>query len=346
MAATVIATWLYAEREGEESFYPQVVGQGAPSSTRFQAVYWRCVATFFATAARTSPDARLVFYTNAPAVPDVDGHAVGALLAALGVEVVERPFTYVPPDGYYGAWRNQFYVLDLLDALAETLGDDDVGVLLDSDCVWTRPADALAEATRRHGALTLDVGLGEDEWQNGLTRREMGAIYADLDGAPVGPPPPYIGGEIQAATGAAMRQITETAREVWEEMLRRHEAGRPKFNEEAHLLSYVYRRLGIAEGTANAFVDRIYTSLKDGKTVRPEHVDLMLWHLPNEKRYGYRRLFPDVMDRGSWFWTMPVGDAWRQRLGRFLGVPRRTPAKAVLDVGAAVRDKVAGRFRS
>lgn len=342
MAETVVATWLYAEREGEESVYPQVGGRS--SSTWFQAIYWRCVAVFFATAARTSPGARRVFYTNVPTVPDVDGRDVGALLAELGVEVVERPFTYVPPAGYYGSWRNQFYVLDLLDAFAESLGDDDVGVLLDSDCVWTRPADALAEATRRHGALTLDVGLGEDEWQNGLTRRQMGAIYAELDGEQVEPPPPYIGGEIQAATGATARQITEVAREVWAEMLRRHETGLPKFNEEAHLLSYVYRRLGIEEGTANAFTDRIYTSLKDAKTVRPEHLDLMLWHLPNEKRYGYRRLFPAVMDRGSWFWTMPVGDDWRRRLGRVLGVPRRTPTKAVLDAGAALRDKVRARL--
>ena len=339
---TVQATWLYAEREGEESVYPQVGGRS--SSTWFQAVYWRCVAIFFASAARTSPGARRVLYTNVPTVPDVDGHDLGAFLEALGGEVVVRPFTYVPPVGYYGSWRNQFYVLDLLDAFAETLADDDVGVLLDSDCVWTLPADALAEAARRHGALTFDVGLGPDEWQNGLTRREMGAIYADLDGAPVGPPPPYIGGELMATTGTTARALAEAARPVWEEMLRRHAGGLPKFNEEAHLLSYLYRRLGIAEGTANAFIERIYTSLKDGKNVAPEHLGLMLWHLPNEKRYGLRRLFPDVMDRASWFWTGAPDAAWRRRLGRVLGVPRRTPTKALLDVSAALRDKARARL--
>ena len=117
-----------------------------------------------------------------------------------------------------------------------------------------------------------------------------------------------------------MRQLAEAARPVWAEMLRRHAAGRPRFNEEAHLLSYLYHRLGIESGTANAFIDRIYTSLKDGKTVAPRHLDLMLWHLPNEKRYGLRRLFPDVLDRDSWFWTAPP-DRWRRRLGRTLGVP-------------------------
>ena len=346
---STIATWLYAECEGEESVYPQVGGRS--SSTWFQAVYWRCVATFFATASRTTPAANLKLYSNVEAVPDIDGDDVGALLASLGVEVVARPFTFIPPAGYYGSWRNQFYVLDLLEAFAESLSDLEVGVLLDSDCVWTRPGAALVEATRHHGALTLDVGLGPDEWQNGLTRREMGAIYADLDGAALEARPeqrrravpPYLGGEILAATGQTARRMASTARDVWHAQLGRHAAGLPKFNEEAHLLSYVYHRLGVEAGTANPFIDRIYTSLKDGKTVAPRHLDLMLWHLPNEKRYGLRRLFPAVMDRASWFWTTPPDERWRRRMGRVLGVPRRTPTKATLDVGAAVRDKLARR---
>lgn len=341
MAPTTIATWLYAEAEGEESFYPQVGGR--PSSPWFQAVYWRCVAIFFASAARTSPDAARVLWTNAPSVPDVDGHDLGAFLDGLGVEVATRPFTYRPPRGYYSAWQNQFYVLDLVEALGERLGDG-VGVLLDSDCVWTRPAAPLVEAVVERGALTLDVGLGEDEFQNGLTRREMGALYADL-GAPAEGVPPYLGGEIVAVTGATAQTLAREARPVWEEMLRRHADGRATFKEEAHLLSFLYHRLGIESGTADPFIDRIYTSLKDGKTVRPDHLDLMLWHLPNEKRYGLRRLFPVVLDRSSWFWALSPDEAWRRRLGAVLGVPQRTPTKAVLDVGAAVRDKVRARLR-
>ena len=154
------------------------------------------------------------------------------------------------------------------------------------------------------------------------------------------PAPPYIGGELVAATGSVLRAIAEEAHQVWDVMLQRHAAGKATFKEEAHLLSFLYHRLGIETGTANPFIDRIYTSLKDGRTVRPEHVHLMLWHLPNEKRYGLRRLFPAVMDTTSWFWSLPVGEAWRQQIGRVVGVPRRTPRKAVLDVGAAVRDKL------
>ena len=341
MSAPIIATWFYAERAGEESVYPQVGGRS--SSTWFQAVYWRCVVDFFAASARVNPDARHRLYTNVDAVPDVEGFDTAAFLARHGVETVVLPYASKPPAGWFGAWANQFYVLDVAAHLAETLPHADaVGVLLDSDCVFTQPIGPLVDAARRHGALTFDARIAPDEEQNGLTPRQMGRIYAELggssgDGAEV--IPAYVGGEIVAATRDALAAITAEAQALWPEMIRRHEAGLPKFNEEAHLLSFIYHRLGFALGTADPFIDRMFTWFT-GATVRPGHEDLMLWHLPNEKRLGLRRLFRDVADEGSWFWALPVGDTWRARLGRTLGVPGRTPTKWVLDLGQAVRDKI------
>ncbi|WP_412068171.1 hypothetical protein [Rubrivirga sp. IMCC43871] len=340
MPATVISTWFYAEQEGEESVYPQVGGRS--SSTWFQAVYWRCVVDFFAASARVNPDVEHRLYTNVDTIPDVEGFDTGAFLARLGVEIVVLPYAMRPPAGYFGAWANQFYVLDVTAHLAETLGPDDVGLLLDSDCVFTRPVGPLADAAREHGALTFNAQIGPDEEQNGLTPREMGQIYQSLGGGSgdgADPIPAYVGGEIVAGTGTALAAIVAEARAVWPEMLRRHEAGLPKFNEEAHLLSYVYHRLDYPLGTADPFIDRMFTWFT-GATVAPGHEEMMIWHLPNEKRLGLRRLFRAVADDASWFWTMPTDGPWRQRLGQTLGVPKRTPVKWVRDVGRAVRDKV------
>ena len=344
MTPPTIATWFYAEREGAESVYPQVGGRS--SSTWFQAVYWRCVVDFFGASARVNPDARHRLYTNVDAVPDIDGFDTAAFLDRLGVETVVLPYAWEPPAGYFGAWANQFYVLDVTRHLAESLAPDAVGVLLDSDCVFTRPAAPLVAAAETHGVLTLDANIGPDEEQNGLTPRQMGQIYAELDGAPTAGAagggaagiPTYVGGEIVAGTRPALQAVVAEAERLWPEMLRRHEAGLPKFNEEAHLLSYVYHSLGYPVGTADPFLDRIYTWFT-GATVRPGHEDLMIWHLPNEKRLGLRRLFDAVRDERSWFWDAPDA-AWRARLGTTLGVPRRTPAKWVRDVAQAVRDKV------
>ena len=340
MSAPIISTWFYAEREGEESIYPQVGGRS--SSTWFQAVYWRCVVDFFAASVRVNPDAVHRLYTNEPTIPDIDGFDTAGFLERHGVEHIVLPYASKPPAGYFGAWANQFYVLDVATHLADTLPEADaVGILLDSDCVFTRPVGPLVEAARTHGALTFDARIGPDEEQNGLTPRQMGRIYADLggfsgDGAD--PIPAYVGGEIVAGTRDALRAVTDEAASLWPEMLRRHEAGLPKFNEEAHLLSFVYHRLGYSVGTADPFIDRIYTWFT-GANVRPGHERMMIWHLPNEKRLGLRRLFRAVRDEASWFWTLPA-DAWRDRLGRTLGVPSRTPTKWLLDLGRAVRDKV------
>ena len=146
-APPVLSTWFYAERAGEESVYPQVGGRS--SSDWFQAVYWRCVVGFFATSARVNPDAEHRLYTNVDAVPDVDGLQTEAFLGELGVETVVLPYASRPPAGWFPAWANQFYVLDVAAHLAETLpADDAVGVLLDSDCVFTRPVGPLVEAAR------------------------------------------------------------------------------------------------------------------------------------------------------------------------------------------------------
>ena len=344
MSEFLISTWFYAEHEGEESVYPQVGGRS--SSTWFHAVYWRCVVDFFAVSTRVNPGAVHRFYTNVASIPDVDGFSTRSFLDRLGVEVVVLPYASRPPKGYFGAWANQFYVLDIAAHLAETLpADDAVGLILDSDCMFTRPAGPLVVAARTYGALTYDARIGPDEEQNGLTPREMGQIYADLlhpygvadlDRAAI---PAYVGGEIVAATRETLATIVNEANGLWPEMLRRHEAGLPKFNEEAHMLSFVYHRLGFPVGTADPYIDRMYTWFTK-VNVRPGHEDMTIWHLPNEKKWGLRRLFEAIRDDHSWFWALPPEDEWRRCLGRMLGVPRRTPHKWLQDVGSTLRDKV------
>ena len=338
-APPTVVTWLYAEAPGEESVYPQVIGHGAPSSTRFQAVYWRCVAVFFASLHRHQSGARAVLATNVEAAPTVDGHDLAALLARWGVETVRLPYTFQPPEGYWGAWRNQFYVFDVVRWLAGRLGDGDVGMVLDSDCVWARPPGRMAAMARRHGALTYDLGLPEGGDQNGLSLDAMAALYTDLDGHAPATPPPYVGGELVAATAETLRRIDGRADDLWAEMLRRHDAGLPKFNEEAQALSYLYHALGIPYGTANPYLRRIWTTLVKGDDARGPDLDLTVWHVPGEKRYGLRRLFNEAVDAGSPFWTLD-GQDWRRHVARQVGLPRRSLGKLARDLPVALRDKL------
>ena len=336
-----VATWLYAEPESEQSHYPRVVGEGASSTERFQAVYWRCAVASLATSRRMNPAARHVFYTNLEALPAVDGHDLEALFAGWGVEVVRLDYTFLPPEGYFRQWRSQFYVFDMIRDLARCLADGDVAVLLDSDVVWTRPARRLVAATRRAGALTYDVGIEPDEPMHGLTLRDMGTLYAEvletLGIARPAPeaPPPYTGGEIVCATGATLRRIDALADPLWSEMLHRHAAGLPRFYEESHALSFLYYALDILDGTANPFLRRIWTHLPDGSDARPTDLGLTLWHAPDQKKTGFQHLFAEVMTPGSAFWALAPGDPFRRYVGSFLGIPNTCLGALARDVTAA-----------
>ncbi|HMB92919.1 MAG TPA: hypothetical protein VKP65_18865, partial [Rhodothermales bacterium] len=194
---THICTWLYAEPEGEESQYPQV--GGTSSTTAFQAVYWRCVVVFFATSLRHNPDAQHVLFTNMPHLPTVDGFDIAAFFDRHGIDHIQVPFTYQPPPGYHPQWRNQFYMLDLIERMAQMVEADDVLFLLDSDCVWVESADRMCKALNQHGLLTYDMAYPKDHVINGLTRMEMKAVFEDIEDDRVAELPDYYGGEFFAA---------------------------------------------------------------------------------------------------------------------------------------------------
>ncbi len=334
----VICTWLYADAPATESTY-FAVGHHS-SSPHFQAIYWRCVVVFFATSIRNNPTAHHRLYTNVPQPPMVDGFEVARFLDTLGVEIVDLPFTHQPPDGYHPAWRNQFYLFDIVQHLAATSPADAVLMVLDADCFWINAATLLCEDVQRQGLLSYDVELPLHVPENGLSRLDMKRLYEHLLQKPLADAPPYVGGEFFAATGNATQQVAARMKALWQTQLRWFEEGKPKFNEEAQALSFIYYQLGFPAGTANRYIKRMWTPLFRTNNVRPEDYALTLWHVPAEKRYGIPRLFEAVRAPDSLFWSLPVGKDFAAYLGRFLGIPHRSPTKLLDDVRGAVRYKL------
>lgn len=337
-----ICTWLFAETEADESSYPQV--RGRPSSEAFQATYWRCVAVFFATSYRHQPHAKHVLFTNVETVPTISGVDVGALLERLGVEVVRLPLTHVTPPGHFHAWRNQFYLFDITAALEQRLDDADAALVFDSDCVWINGADSIHEALQRDGVLTYVINFPLDWVENGLTREDMQKLAGELLGDEVRTPLVYCGGELFAATGAELRRLQAEIRPMWVELLARHARGEMVFNEEGQLLSHVYHSLGYPLGNGNPFIRRIWTgSFGAFNTSLPYDHGLVVWHLPMEKRFGIRRLFPATPDPASAFWSVELGRDWRAYMGERLGVPRNSWGKRLRDLGRRTADRLGSR---
>ena len=96
-----------------------------------------------------------------------------------------------------------------------------------------------------------------------------------------------VGGEMLFARGDLLPGMLKTARDAYRESIQRHVAGKKKFNEEAHLLSYVYEVFGGKDFSANDFIKRIWTDRGVYSTVTGEEGDLTIWHVPAEKKWVF-----------------------------------------------------------
>jgi hypothetical protein len=322
----IISTWIYLDSPEESSEYPQV-GKGS-HLPEFQKVYWRCVAVFFALSTQSNPTRRHMLFSNVEAehLPEVDGLDLKSFLSERNVEVVTLPLTWQTPEGYFGKWRNQFYIFDILkflevqnsavtpnDLRSNGVNSEPAVIVLDSDCIVNRPLDGLFAGIRKHGLMALPMHYTLDHNINGVTRVDMRRIFAELDGGKdPGQNPEYYGGEIFAATLTNIRAINQIAPGVWNNMMERHRAGTQKLNEEAHFLSYCYHRIG-GEASLERFIKRIWTSPKYSN-VQTADFELPIWHLPSEKTGGIALLFRHLKQE---HWTLAA-------LGGILGVPKRT----------------------
>lgn len=333
LSRDLIATLLVIDRPEDASYFPQV-GHDS-SQAAFQAVYWRCVACFFATSVRQNPDARHVLFTTAERVPVTDGLDLGELFGRLGVEVVSLPITHRLGRDRVASWNNVFYILDVIAHLAREGGFDNA-VVMDSDCVWVRSRDGLVADLARRAVLSLSIPYAYDERLNGASRRDMVRAARQLAGEDLAFIPNFSGGELFAATRAGLGEVHRVASALWQRLVASAPGEVGVYTEE-HLLSLTYEILGVPTGTADPHIRRMWTALRLNN-VCAEDVDSgrCAWHLPMEKKTGFVDLFALVRDPGSWFWSLPP-EALRPRIAQVMGIPRRSPRQWMLQVGSRVR---------
>lgn len=341
MSQLTIATRMYCEPPGEESYYPQV--GGLSSSNAFQATYWRCIALLFASSVRHNPLAKHQLFTNAGILPVVDDLDMGVFLKELNVEVVNLPISYLPPQGYFDAWRSVFYILDALKYTAERAEAGQNFLFTDMDCLFVAPATSISRAIDDNGLLLYDPGFSPDEDTNGITRRDMAAIYQELGTACLNSLPISYGAEIIAASGEVIQKIAPEIDPLWQACLERFAAGKAKFNTEEHFLSYIYYKLGYYGGTANPFIARIWTGRKK-KTAQESDFALTIWHVPAEKKYGLRRLFNDMRQPNSRFWDVEPGVEFAKYAAGYLGIPQNSRVKRTQDTLDALLWRIQGHL--
>jgi hypothetical protein len=322
----IIATWIVIDSADESSYYPQT-GIKSSADPRVHEMYWRCVACFYATVFRiVGARCRPVLYTNSITIPP----EIRRILDDCGADIERVLLKHLPPPGYFGMWRNQFYILDVIRHMVQSGKTADC-LVLDSDCLIVSDLGKFFLSLQKEGVLTYGLPTQLDEDINGLSRLQMKSLYESMLGRELPEAPEYYGGEIFASTAAEVIRLDGEIDDLWSDCLRRADSNLTKLNEEAHLLSFLYLKFGYRDSTANSFIRRIWTQrrYRDGM---PSDLALPIWHLPAEKRFGYGDLYPFIVDRQSWFWSMPTDEAWRLRIAHLMGIPRPTIAKKAKDL--------------
>lgn len=331
-----IGTGMCCDTEETASLYGQVSGRS--SSPQFQAVYWKCVVVFFASSVRNNPEAHHLLFTNVDQLPRLGQFDMEQFLTQMGVEIVTIPFTYVPPKGFFGTWNSTFYKFDVLRYFAKNSEANRQYMNLDSDCIWVNSVDRLSHAIDRDGVINYDLNLEADDEINGWSRTDLKTIYPQLGIQELPDAPHYYGAELIAANSENIQKLADEIDAIWKTSLARFQAEQPKFNTEEQMLSFAYYKLGCATGSANPYIKRIWTSPRFHNTCE-EDLSLDIWHLPSEKRYGIKRLFEQVINPKSQFWQLLLGKPLTQYTARYLGLPKPTLTKRLLDT---LDDKQAG----
>ena len=322
-ASNYIATWFYKESESEAGYYPQIGKKG--SSALAHSVYMQIQVPFFRTFRHYNPKAKLLFFTN------LEEAGLPAFLREmffeLGVETITLPYSCRPPEDWYPAWQNQFYLYDILQEMGHVMQADDALLVCDADCLCRWPLDRLFDSVRREGSALYEFVTDREYVINGITLPQMEDFCQACYGEPPRSCMTYYGGEFVALRGDVVRRINDAYPRLWAFNLERFARKEPKLNEEAHVMSILAEHLGIRNAVANLYVKRMWTT-PGFNNVCPGDENYAVWHLPYEKKRGLYRLYRLFMRDGG---AMRDEVAFWKRAQACTGIPRVGIGKKAAD---------------
>ncbi|WP_247237833.1 hypothetical protein [Telluribacter sp. SYSU D00476] len=287
-----VSTWLCVDPTGEESQYSQMKLKGSSSSKSFLEIYWKNITVFFITCKKFNDNVEFRLYTNAVVPKYIGNFNFDLFLNDFNVEVIHVEFSYRTPSGYYSGWRNQFFEFSIFENIvSNSFDDNDLHLLLDSDCIFTGSLAPLWNKAKLNGYLTYKIPYNDDKYINGLNRIQLKKVFEELLNTNIPELPEYFGGEFYLTSILHMRTIVHEFKQLWPILLDRHANNKAKFNEEAQTLSYIYFKHNFIFSEANDFIKRLWTQPFIHRNVEPVDKEKLIWHLPHEKKYGIISIF-------------------------------------------------------
>lgn len=331
-----ISTWLYIESKDDESYYPQV--GGTSSDINIQKIYWKCVFDFFHSSLKFNRDKKHLFFTNIDIknmrVLDID---LEEFFYDNNIDVIKIELTNKTPKDWFGEWRNQLYIFDILEYIKQNYNDSCKFVILDSDCIFTKNIDCIYNDINKYKNLCLNLNYDSNHRINGLTEVDMAQIYNkvfDANEEIV----KYYGGEFFAADYKSICDIVMIFNRLWNENFQLYKGKQYKLNEEAHFFSCIYKFLNINNDYGNKFIKRMWTSYRYNNIDKSDEC-LAIWHLPAEKRTGFIYLFDEIYKDYKAYWNISDDD-YRIILKKNLGIPKKNTLKKFKDAKNLILRKI------
>ncbi len=275
--------YLYVHDPGDSFRYPSS-REGSGSPERLAVRYLECALVQAASLRLGGADCELALVTN---IADHErlGRAGAVLLAQmerLGVSLLLAEYEHAPdtPEGWFAASR---YVFDAIRAAARTQEPERPLWLLDVDCVWISPERAFASMPEAPAIGCVEIPYPPD-WQAGRNRRTIGRLAERL-GAPPGPPPPWVGGELLAGRACDLLELVAECESLEAELASRE----IELGTEEELLTLANALGRVRLESVGHVMSRIWTGPRHGAPPPEDSGALAIWHLPSEKGLGFRR---------------------------------------------------------
>ncbi|AYA78077.1 hypothetical protein DOE78_23225 [Bacillus sp. Y1] len=289
-----IVSWFYLEEKGNESSYMQVNAKS--TSKKFQDTYWKCIISFYYSSIQQNKNAKHIFYTNSTHLPKVDGVNVYEFFKKNDIEVRNQELTNKTPLDWHNAWRNQFYIFDILNDLNELVRFNDSVIILDSDCIINNNLDKLFEEIRNKGLVSYLIGYEKNHVINGISTIQMvelyNQFYSQIENVQ------YYGGEFIGIKGEQICKVLKEYRYLWELNYKNYEINKMKLNEEAHFLSVIYHKLNLANTLGNHYIKRIWNGLNFHNLEESDNL-LDIFHLPAQKTTGFSYFFDKIVKKNK-----------------------------------------------
>ena len=338
-----ICTWLYIEDKSDESYYPQV--GGSSSKIHVQNLYYKCVFNFFHSSIKFNKknNYKHIFFTNNEKLDVIINKLnINTFLKENNIEVINLNLSNKTPIDWYGSWRNQFYIFDILTYIENTFEQEDNFLILDSDCVFTNSAKDIFSDISKYGNIAYNLYFNDNHSENGITPVEMAKLYNKIFNSNE-KYISYYGGEFLGATYDSIKKINEKFKTLWHENYKLYNNKQKKLNEEAHFLSVIYKNLGLDNNIANKYIKRMWTAIKYNNIEKNDE-EFFIWHLPYEKKTGFNSLYK-IISRDYTKYLELSEDEYRKILKNNLGIPRRKKLKVLKDIYNLFKIKIENKIR-